>query len=137
VADTPKGHAAIQRDHNRLEKQADSNLMKFNKEKCKVLQPRRNNPMHQYTLGAVQLESRLAEKDLGVLVDTKLNMSQQWALAAKKVNGILDCIRQNVASRSTEVILRLYSALVRPHLECSVQSWAPWYKRDVDIVERV
>ena len=67
--------------------------MNFNQEKCKVLHLGRNNPMHQYMLGATQLESRLAEKRLGFLVDTKLKMSQQRALATKKANGILDCIR--------------------------------------------
>ncbi|PKU31221.1 rna-directed dna polymerase from mobile element jockey-like [Limosa lapponica baueri] len=91
-ADTPEGCAAIQRDFNRLEKWADENLLKFNK-KCKVLHLVRNNPMHQYMLGATQLESSLAEKFLGVLVDTKLNMSQQGALAAKTPNGILGRIR--------------------------------------------
>ncbi|KAK4832935.1 hypothetical protein QYF61_026578 [Mycteria americana] len=53
VADRPDGHAAIQRDHNRLEEWADRNLMKFNKEKCKVLHLGKNSPRHQYMLGAV------------------------------------------------------------------------------------
>ncbi|KAK4806776.1 hypothetical protein QYF61_005572 [Mycteria americana] len=79
VADMPEGHAVIQRDFDKLEKWADRNLMQFNKGKGKVLPLERNNPRHQYMLGATQLESSLAEKDLGVLVDTRLNMSQQRA----------------------------------------------------------
>ncbi|KAK4821753.1 hypothetical protein QYF61_000814, partial [Mycteria americana] len=62
------------RDLNELEKWADGNLTKLSKGKCQVLHLWRNNPMHQYMLGADWLESSLAEKDLGVLVDTKLNM---------------------------------------------------------------
>lgn len=44
--------------------------------------------IHQYMLGATLLESRFVEKALGVLVDTKLTTSQQYALAARKTNGI-------------------------------------------------
>ena len=79
----------------------------------------------------------MTEKDLGILVDTKMNISQQRALATKKANGILDCIRQNMASGLREVILLLCSALVGPHLEHCVQFWAPQYKRDTGILERV
>jgi len=90
----PEGRTAIQRDLNRLEKWANRNLMEFNKEKSKVPHLGRISPMYQYMLGAAQLESSLAEKDLGVLVDTKLNMSQQCAFAEKTANGILGFSRQ-------------------------------------------
>ncbi|XP_067166455.1 olfactory receptor 5B21-like [Apteryx mantelli] len=78
----------LPRDLDRLEKRAERDLVKFNKWKCEVLHLRRNKSMHKHTLGADQLESSFAEKDLGVLVD-KLSMNQPCSLAAKVVNSLL------------------------------------------------
>ncbi|RMC06871.1 hypothetical protein DUI87_16321 [Hirundo rustica rustica] len=76
------------------------------------------------------LERNSTEKDLGVLRENKLPMSQQCALVAKKDKRILGGIRKSIASHSKEMIMLLYSALVRPHLEYCVQFWDPQYQRD-------
>ncbi|PKU41724.1 pol- hypothetical protein [Limosa lapponica baueri] len=137
VADTLEGCATIQRHLDRLESWAERNLVKFSKGKCRVLHRGRNNPMHQYRLGADLLESSSVEKDLGVLVGNRMTISQQCALMAKKAKGILGCIKKSVASRSREVILPLYFVLVRPRLEHCVQFWAPWFRKDRELLERV
>ncbi|KFQ16502.1 hypothetical protein N330_13907, partial [Leptosomus discolor] len=125
------------RDLDRLERWAQASLVKFNKAKYKVLFLGRGNLKQRYRLGNKWVESSPGEKDLGVLVDDKMNMSQQCVLAAQKVNCTLGCIKRTVASRSREGILPLYSALMRPHLEHCIQLGSPQHKKDMELLEQV
>ena len=111
--------------------------MRLNEAQCRVLRLGRGGPRYLDKLGEEALESSRVEKDLGVLVDEKLDVSQQCALAAQKANCVLGCITKRVSSREREGIVPLCSALVRPHVKHRVQAWSPQHRKDVALLEQV
>ncbi|KAJ7402952.1 rna-directed dna polymerase from mobile element jockey-like [Pitangus sulphuratus] len=103
--------------------------MQFSKAKWIVLRVGYGNSKHKRRLGREWIKSSSEEKDLEVLVDEKLNTTQQYVLRAQKANCILGFIKRNVARRSREVILPLYCG----HSRASNlrRTWISWSKPTV------
>ncbi|OWK58388.1 N-acetyllactosaminide beta-1,6-N-acetylglucosaminyl-transferase [Lonchura striata] len=119
---TLEGRDDIQRDLDRLERWDCANFMEFNKDKCKVLLMGLGSPKDKYGLGENEVRVDLRRRTWLCLL---LSMTQQCVPAAQKAKCVLGCIQSSVASRLGEVILPLCPALVRPHLQCCMQLWAP------------
>ena len=97
---------------------------------------KKRNQLHSYKMGDTWLSKTTSKKDLGIVVDHKLNMSQQCDVATKKANAILGCINRSIVSKSCKMLVPLYSALVRPYLEFCVQLWTLHFKEDANELEQ-
>ena len=97
--------------------------MRFNTDKCYA--HGRNNASHPYILNGNTLGNTDMEKDLGILLNSKLSCKKQCQAATAKANKILGCIKRGIDARDENIVLPLYKSLVRPHMEYCVQFWAP------------
>ena len=113
----------LQRDIDQLAHWADTWQLRFDAGKCKVLHIRRNNQGFQYTMPIanvrVELETTVLEKDLGINVDPELKFSQHIERKVNKANKVLAMIRRSYEFIDSDTMKRLFTALVRPHLEFS------------------
>ena len=116
-------------------------LYEFQYDQCRVLHFGHSNPRQLYRLGEEWLESCLTERDLGVLMDSRLNMSQQCAQVAKKANGILAlyhtwCGEQDLGSNPAPVLGTGGASPVFSSVYC-VQFWAHQFRKDMEVLEQV
>ncbi|KAF7237926.1 Tumor necrosis factor receptor superfamily member 19L, partial [Varanus komodoensis] len=127
-------HCTAQKDADEEAAKGERSVHKENGN-SQVSQGFRRDGQHKWRLGDAWLESSTCERDLGVLVDCRLNMSQPCGAAAKRANATRGCTAGSVASRLREVLLPLYTTLVRPQLEYCARFWAPHYGKDVARLE--
>ena len=111
--------------------------MLFNFGKCKCIHIGHGNVSKEYFIGNTILGTSVKEKVLGVTVSADMTVSEQCGLAAAKGNQILGLIRRNITYMNKTLIIPLYKAIVRPHLEYCIQAWRPYQKKDIDKLERI
>ena len=134
---TENDRLKLQQDLDKVSKWSEDWNMPFNINKCQLLQVGSLNNKYQYSIMNQQLESAPSVKDLGVIVSQNLKFSQQCIEASKKANKMLGFINRNFTYKSKDIILPLYSSLVRPHLEYAVQFWDPHLSKDIQKLESI
>ena len=136
-ADTPEYRQMIQRDLDKLFNWGQTWQMDFNIDKCKVLNIGSYNDKFSYSMNNTLLDNVNQEKDLGIIISSDLKPNRQCTEAIKKANKLVGFIGRAFEFKSEDIILTLYNSLVRPHLEYCVQFWSPYYKKDIEKLERV
>ena len=127
----------LQEDLDKLYEWSEKWQMQFNVDKCSIMSVGKNTGPVDYKINDSTLERTCSVKDLGVQVSNNLRPREQCMIARNKANRMLGFINRSVTNRSSEVILKLYLALVRPHLDYAVQFWTPYYKKDIKSLEAV
>ena len=111
----------IQRDLGNLSSWSDKWLLNFNGGKCKVMHIGQNNVKYNYKFHGSNFIKVIEEKDLSVIITNDLKCAAQCSVASRKVNAVLGFIARNFDYKTPKVITRLYTSLMRPHLEYAVQ----------------
>ena len=130
----------LQSDINKLEAWTKIWLLRFNADKCHVLTIGRFENIrhtHRYKIGGNELEHVFEEKDLGVHVDAELSFEEHISAKVKKANQIMGLIRRSFAYLDKKSFVKLFTALVRPHLEYAQSVWSPHLQKHQDMIENV
>jgi len=130
----------LQQDLDRLEDWSKEWLLKFNASKCKVMQIGRKKTVNYQLrdgMDRVNLEETQMEKDLGVWISKDLKWSHQCRKSASKAMAVLGMVKRSFRQIDIDSFKILYNTYIRPHLEYCVQVWNPYYKKDIECLEKV
>ena len=111
--------------------------MLFNLGKCKCLHTGPGNTGMNYEMGGTILSKTVKEKYLGVSMNANMKVSEQCRIAASKGIQVLGMIRTHLTYKENSLIVPLYKAIVRPHLEYCIQAWSPHLRKDIDMLDKI
>ena len=109
-------------------------LFNFGKWKCQHTWP--GNTGMNYEMGGTILSKIVKEKDLGVSMDANMKVSEQCRIAASKGNQVIGMIRINITYKEKSLIVPLYKAIVRPHLEYCIHAWSTYTRKDIYMLDK-
>ncbi|XP_076034509.1 uncharacterized protein LOC143021108 [Oratosquilla oratoria] len=127
----------LQEDIICMRQWSDQWLLSFHPKKCKSMRIGRTEVPHGNYYMKEQLLEVGHEKDLGVIIDNRLNFSEYINMKINMANKITGLIRRTFVSLDEVIFKQLYVALVRPHLEYANQAWAPYLVKDIEAIENV
>ena len=135
----PSDSDDLQQDLNTLHEWTDTWLLRFHPGKCKIMNIGPKDISSTYTLpnSTTSLLETTNEKDLGVIIDSKLTFRQHMTEKVKTANKMLGIIRRSFSNLTPTNLKKLYTAMVRPHLEYCGPVWQPTLKRDIKLIEGV
>ena len=131
------GSNILQQDLYNVLEWAKKWKMEFNVEKCKVMHIGNSNPKSKYKMDGKELNETTEERDLGILIDCKLDFGSHIKEIVGRANRMIGMIRASFACLNKKMFLSLYTALIRPLLEYCVQVWSPHLQKYIKLIEGV
>ena len=136
-ANSEQDRISIQNDLNKLVEWAGKWQMNFNVEKCTVMHIGAHNRKSDYSMAEQRLTEVNQQRDLGILITDDLKWRNQVDASFKKSNRVLGFISRNFHYKDKDIMLPMYTSLVRPHLEFAIQFWSPHLRGDINKMERI
>ena len=134
---SPDDCLQLQGDLNRLVEWSQKWQMGFNETKCNVLHLGSTNQCYEYSMKNTSLEAITEEKDLGVIIDRDLKFHRHVSKAVNKASRMLGLVRATFTCIDETTLPKLFTTMVRPHLEYGNVIWCPRFQRDRIEVEKI
>ena len=130
----------LQSDIDKLEEWSKIWQLHFNHDKCHVLTLGKFDNIqyaHRYAVYGNEIEHVFDEKDLGVTIDSELKFEEHIAKKVNIANAIVGQMRRSFSYLDCDTFKRIFTSLVRPHLEYGEAAWSPHLVRNIDALENV
>jgi hypothetical protein len=130
---------SLQTDLHCMSLWAEKWQQRFHPDKLKyvTLSNKRKSTERVYYVGTDKVQKSRGEKDIGVLIDDKLNFKTHIMQQVKKANSMVGAIRRSFRFLDERMFRLLYKGLVRAHIETSVIIWNPYTSEMIDAIESV